>query len=119
MSEARAAWDSHQKECLDCQVGLPCEEGHDLATAAQNEKGPEPKLLEKKETVNHPPHYNQRKIEVMDAIDDWNLNFAEGCIVKYVARHRHKNGLEDLRKAQWYLNFLIKKEEQNALSVHK
>jgi len=59
--------------------------------------------------VNHPAHYTQGKIEVIEAIDDWNLGFYEGQVIKYVARAKHKsNELEDLKKAQWYLNRLIK-----------
>ena len=67
----------------------------------------------KKEMVNHPKHYNQGSIEVIDAIEDWGLNFCEGNVVKYVARHRLKNEpLEDLKKARWYLNRLILKLEK-------
>ena len=66
----------------------------------------------KKEMVDHPDHYNQGKIEVIDAIEDWDLNFNEGNVVKYVARHRHKkNPLEDLKKAKWYLERIIKSYE--------
>lgn len=62
------------------------------------------------ETVNHPSHYNQGKYEVIDVIDDWGLDFCAGNVVKYVARHEHKtNGLDDLKKAQWYLNRLIER----------
>ena len=65
-------------------------------------------MTEKKEMVNHPSHYNQGGIEVIDAIEDWGLNFCEGNVIKYVARHRHKSEpLEDLRKAKWYLERLI------------
>ena len=65
-----------------------------------------------KEMVDHPDHYNQGKIEVIDAIEDWNLNFCEGNVIKYVARHRHKDEpLEDLRKARWYLARLIARIE--------
>ncbi len=61
-----------------------------------------------KEMVDHPDHYNKGSIEVIDAIEDWNLNFCEGNVVKYVARHRHKDEpLEDLKKAKWYLERLI------------
>ena len=60
--------------------------------------------------VDHPAHYNQGKIEVIDAIEDWKLNFHAGNVVKYVARYEHKNGLEDLKKAAWYLNRLIELE---------
>lgn len=59
------------------------------------------------DNVNHPAHYNVGKIEVIDAIEDWKLGFHEGNVVKYVARHKHKNGLEDLKKAAWYLSRLI------------
>jgi len=62
-----------------------------------------------KERVNHPDHYNQGSMEVIDAIDG--LGFAEGfCvgnIIKYVSRHEYKNGKEDLDKALWYLKWLI------------
>ena len=58
--------------------------------------------------INHPPHYTQGKIEVIEAIEDWKLGFHEGQIIKYVARAKHKgNELEDLKKAQWYLNRII------------
>ena len=66
----------------------------------------------KKEMVDHPTHYNQGNVEIIDAIEDWGLNFCEGNVVKYVARHRHKNEpLEDLNKAKWYLERLITKLE--------
>jgi hypothetical protein len=55
--------------------------------------------------VNHPKHYTFGKIEVITVIDDWQLGFYEGQVVKYVGRAKHKgNELEDLKKAQWYLN---------------
>jgi hypothetical protein len=57
------------------------------------------------ELVNHPSHYNKGKIEVIDAIEDWCLNFNLGNVIKYVARAEHKgNKLEDLKKAQFYIN---------------
>ena len=69
--------------------------------------------MSKKEMVDHPDHYNQGKIEVIDAIEDWDLNFNEGNVVKYVARHRHKvNPLEDLKKAKWYLDRIIGRYEK-------
>ena len=65
--------------------------------------------------INHPSHYNQGKIEVIDAIQDWELNFCEGNVIKYVARHRHKNEpLEDLKKARWYLERLIQSIENES-----
>jgi hypothetical protein len=64
------------------------------------------------ERVNHPAHYNTGTIEVIAAIEDWRLDFTEGCVVKYVARWRHKDGIQDLKKALWYLNHLIEREEE-------
>lgn len=64
-------------------------------------------------TVDHPKHYNAGRIEVIDAIEDWKLGFHLGNVVKYVARAEHKGKpLEDLKKAQWYLNRAIEKLEQ-------
>lgn len=55
-------------------------------------------------TVDHPPHYNAGKIEVIDFIEDQRLGFNLGNVVKYAARAEHKgNALEDLEKAAWYL----------------
>ena len=54
--------------------------------------------------IHHPKHYNFGKIEVIDVIEDWELNFSRACIIKYVARASHKGSeIEDLRKAKWYL----------------
>ena len=70
------------------------------------------------DNVNHPSHYTFGKIEVMDYIED-KLSDVEcegyflGNIIKYVSRFRKKNGIEDLKKAQWYLNRLIKNIEEN------
>lgn len=54
--------------------------------------------------IDHPPHYNAGKIEPIEAIEDWQLNFLLGNTVKYIARHNHKGSpLSDLEKAHWYL----------------
>ena len=63
--------------------------------------------------VNHPKHYNTGKIEVIDAIEEWEMGFCDGNVIKYVARHRHKGKpIEDLKKAKWYLERLIQQYEQ-------
>ncbi len=62
--------------------------------------------------VNHPQHYQSSKIEVIDIIDEFNLDFALGNVVKYILRSEKKGKqLEDLQKAAWYLNHKIKKLE--------
>ena len=66
-----------------------------------------------KETVDHPLHYNQGRFEVIDVIEDWGLGFCAGNAVKYIARHKHKGKpLEDLKKAKWYLEYLIRSIEE-------
>lgn len=59
------------------------------------------------DNVNHPSHYTDGKIEVIDFIEQKNLNFHRGNAVKYIARAGKKDPkkeVEDLRKAVWYLN---------------
>ena len=61
--------------------------------------------------VNHPPHYNAGKFEVIDIIEDWKLGFNAGNVIKYVARYSLKGKpIEDLEKAKWYLERLINQE---------
>ena len=58
--------------------------------------------------VDHPLHYNKGKIEVIDFIEDQGLSFHLGNVIKYVARAGSKGDkLEDLKKAQWYLDRYI------------
>ncbi|MDO4728401.1 MAG: DUF3310 domain-containing protein [Bacteroidota bacterium] len=64
------------------------------------------------EKVNSPQHYNLGKIEVIDFIEDQNLNFNLGNVVKYISRAGKKSKethLEDLEKAKWYLEREIQK----------
>ena len=65
--------------------------------------------------INNPTHYNTSEIECIDAIeamlgDDFPA-YLQGNITKYIWRFKHKNGVEDLKKAQWYLNKLITQYE--------
>ena len=62
--------------------------------------------------INHPPHYTHGKIEPIDVIADWKLGFCDGSALKYIARWRHKgDGLNDLKKARWYIDRLIEEQE--------
>ncbi len=56
-------------------------------------------------------HYAKLKMQPWDYIIANELNFFEGNVVKYVTRWRHKNGLDDLRKARVYIDELIRQEE--------
>lgn len=65
------------------------------------------------DAVNNPSHYGQGKIECIEYIKDFlteeeYIGYLRGNIAKYLHRWRYKNGLEDLKKAQWYLTELIR-----------
>lgn len=64
--------------------------------------------------VNHPPHYqSETGLEVIDVIEAFTFDLkgieaiCTGNILKYICRWKTKNGLEDLKKARWYLDRLI------------
>lgn len=62
--------------------------------------------------VNHPEHYKVGGIETIDFIEGKNLGYNLGNAVKYISRADHKgNRLQDLQKAQWYLNREINKAQ--------
>lgn len=69
--------------------------------------------------VNSPAHYTQGEMEVITAIEGLGLDYHQGNVLKYVARYRYKNGLEDLRKAKWYIDRLIFIEENNNYNERK
>lgn len=61
----------------------------------------------------NPDHYKTGGIETIDIVEaklsrEEFLGFCKGNIIKYVTRANYKNGLEDYKKAQWYLDKLIK-----------
>lgn len=65
------------------------------------------------DAVNHPSHYTRGNIEVIDFIEDQQLPYPLGNVVKYVARAGFKGDkVEDLKKAQWYLNRYIRTLEK-------
>jgi hypothetical protein len=72
---------------------------------------------EESDMVNHPPHYNQKGIECIDAIqaatDIGFEYYLQGNIMKYLWRYRYKDGSQDLKKALWYLNKLIEIRDAN------
>ena len=80
------------------------------------------KTTEMYDPVNKPQHYAGTKIEVIDYIEDKNLGFCLGNVVKYVSRAgKKKSGnlsdrdkeIEDLKKAKWYLERRIYEVENN------
>ncbi len=77
-------------------------------------------MAESFERINHPSHYQTKNgleaIDVMEAFTE-DLKGAEAIntsnVLKYICRWKNKNGVEDLKKAQWYLNRLIGIVERN------
>ena len=65
-----------------------------------------------KDLVNNPEHYNQGQVECIDAIKamlsiEEFIGYLRGNSMKYRWRFRYKNGVEDLKKAEWYENKLL------------
>lgn len=67
------------------------------------------------DVVNHPPHYQSDSgLEVIDVIEAFTKDLigieavCTGNILKYVCRWNKKNGLQDLKKTEWYLKKLIR-----------
>lgn len=62
--------------------------------------------LKIEDDVNSPAHYTMGNIEVIEAIEDWGLNYHRGNAVKYIARAGRKDPskeIEDLKKAAWFI----------------
>lgn len=69
------------------------------------------------DVVNHPSHYTKGRIECIDAIDSATTGksgieaVCVANIIKYLYRYEEKNGIEDVKKAKWYINKLISELE--------
>ena len=74
-------------------------------------------LVDTDEMINSPPHYKYGKKETIDVIqdcmtDDEYHGYLKGNVLKYISRYKFKGEpLEDLKKAQWYLDRLVKEVE--------
>ena len=68
--------------------------------------------------VNHPPHYTQGGIECIDALKAATVSktgieaVCTANAIKYLWRYEEKNGIEDVKKARWYIDRLIKELEE-------
>lgn len=76
--------------------------------------------MEKNDVINHPTHYTSSgKFECIEVIEEITKQcnqfeaYLIGTILKYLWRWKLKNGLEDLKKARWYLDKLINKIESD------
>lgn len=71
------------------------------------------------DNVNHPSHYETGKFECIDVMVETQgveatKDFCVRNALKYLYRHKRKNGLEDIKKAIWYLNKFVELEEEKA-----
>lgn len=78
--------------------------------------GGEPRVRLVADNVNHPSHYETGKFECFDVMlealgEEVVKGFCIGNAFKYIYRHRRKNGVEDIKKAIWYLNKVVGLEE--------
>jgi hypothetical protein len=68
------------------------------------------KMSEAKDKQIGGSHYKDMKIQPIEYIHGNNLSYIEGCVVKYISRHRLKNGKQDLEKAKHFIDLLIELE---------
>lgn len=101
----------NHKNCAQSTCDCEC---HDTIAPGANFATQVP-IEERREMVNHPRHYGgaDNPYEAIKIIEAHNLNFCLGNSVKYILRCDHKGTpLEDLKKAQWYLNREITNRER-------
>lgn len=117
--KAQGRWPKYCPECLPKYSKVPKKKEEIAQTIvekiAQTIGEPEVKAVPKNEDViNHPSHYTRGKIEVIDFIEDQQLPYHLGNVIKYIARAGHKGDkLEDLKKARWYLDRYINEVMQH------
>lgn len=74
------------------------------------------------DVINHPAHYETAGVECIEAME---ITQGRGAVMsfclcnayKYLWRHKNKNGLEDLKKARWYLDRYISMQEEDNASI--
>lgn len=70
-------------------------------------------MATKEKSSIDPQHYNRHKIQPIEFIMKNNLSYCVGNVIKYVVRYSYKNGVEDLKKARQYIDFLITEIEND------
>jgi len=114
-----------KKYCVDCKhwdgpdTAEPCCNCRNMIPPIDPRFSETPVLWEPKhepDMVNHPGHYETGNFECFDVMaealgHELMLGFCAGNAFKYVYRHQRKNGLEDMKKARWYLDKYIELAE--------
>ncbi len=97
-----------------CYNGSPSEDFHKWLRQVEEDRRKYEEGLEDQGDVMSKQvggnHY-RKAIQPWDIIEEWQLNFWAGNVLKYLLRYPYKNGVEDLEKAKHYLEYLIKKEK--------
>ena len=110
--KAQGRWPKYCPECLPKYSKVPKKKEVAVEPVAQTIEEQEFKAVElpkQEDVINHPSHYTRGKIEVIDFIEDQQLPYHLGNVIKYIARAGYKGDkLEDLKKARWYLDRYIK-----------
>lgn len=111
--------DCHDKKCPLSNVYGSCfaEDSADIDRNYEILFGAEETVAA--DPVNHPSHYADGKIEVIDFIEDKKLGFCLGNVVKYIARAGKKDPskeVEDLKKAAWYVARRIQEIEEGLVN---
>lgn len=110
--------DKYKYACFKCG-GVWCRKRVEIpALKSQFDKVLDGAVENAEDNVNHPKHYTKGKYECLDVIKDICKDlagveaFLVANIIKYIWRFNTKNGLEDLKKARFYLEELIQKKEE-------
>lgn len=106
--KAQGRWPKYCPECLPKYSKVPKKMEVTVEPVVESEVKTI-KLPKQEDVINHPSHYTRGKIEVIDFIEDQQLPYHLGNVIKYIARAGYKGDkLEDLKKARWYLDRYIK-----------
>lgn len=115
--KAQGRWPKYCPECLPKYSKVPKKKEAAVEPVAQTIEEPEVKVVEvpkNEDVINRPSHYTRGKIEVIDFIEDQQLPYHLGNVIKYIARAGYKGDkLEDLKKARWYLDRYINEVMQH------
>lgn len=112
--KAQGRWPKYCPECLPKYSKVPKKKEVAVEAVEQTIEEPVVELPKTEDVINHPSHYTRGNIEVIDFIEDQQLPYHLGNVIKYIARAGHKGDkLEDLKKARWYLDRYINEVMQH------
>ena len=108
--KAQGRWPKYCPTCLPKFSKVPKKKEEDVEQTIVEEVTQIITETKKEDVINHPSHYTRGKIEVIDFIEDQQLPYHLGNVIKYIARAGYKGDkLEDLKKARWYLDRYIER----------